>query len=241
MKVLSLREGATAAIVDGLFTFNGAAGSEFLNTRRTTPMLPPSHVLEVKPDTVYKIYSGLAVEVRQMAKPDVRPTLAYWRSYGVRVERVDYEPVTDTVSELVVYITTINGFNLKPREPMFESFNLAHVLMASVEIAEVEIFEGVIPNRAEGFVPAAKKSIQDAGARRQGDDANTAKAVDTDEANRKKLDAWLNTPDEKPGQVVTPGAPAGAIPASSGITAAPSGVEAQVVEKGGVRAAKPTG
>ena len=151
----------------------------------------------------------------------------------MRVERVDFEPVTVNVSELVVYITAINGFNLKSREHMFESQALA--------VGEVEMFEGVLPNRAEGFVPAAKKSIQDAGARRQGDDANTAKAADSDEANRKKLDEWLNTPDDKPGQVVAPGAPVGAIPASSGITAAPADVAARVVEKGGVRAATPNG
>lgn len=236
MKVLSLREGATATIVDGLFSFTGAAGAEFLNTRRTTPMLPPSHVLEVKPDTVYKIYSGIAIEPKHTGKPQIRPTLPYWRSYGVRVERVDFEPVTDTVSEIVVYITAINGFNLKPREMMFETY--ATQIIAD---DDVEVFDGVLPNRAEGFVPAAKKSIQDAGARRQGDDANTAKNSNSDDEARKKLDAWLNTPDEKPGQTTSPGAPVGVIPASSGITAAPAGTEAQVVEKGGVRAAKPTG
>lgn len=228
MKVLSLREGAIALVRNHAFVFNGAAGSEYLNTRRTTPILPPTHVLDVKAGTVYKLYSGVAFEPTTKL-PDVRPVLDYWRKYGVKVERVDYESVTDAVSELVVYITCVVDFSLKPREFMFESFDLG-------ANGDVEMFQGNRPNRAEGFVPVATRQIQDAGVRRQGDVANTQQNSVSDEEARKKMDDWLNSPDPKP-QTASAGTPAGSFQHKGGIV--PASLAAKVVEKGGVRALTP--
>ena len=228
MKVLSLRDGAVALIRNNAFVFNGAAGSEYLNTRRTTPIIPPSHVLDLKAGTVYKLYSGVAFEPSQRL-PDVRPVAEYWRKYGVKVERVDYEKVTDAVSELVVYVTCVVDFNLKSREFMFESFDLGMD-------GDVEMFQGSRPNRVEGFVPNATRQIQDAGARRQGDITNMQQNATSDEEARKKMDEWLNTPDVKT-QTSSPGAPAGTFQTKSGIL--PASLAAKVVEKGGVRALTP--
>ena len=88
-------------------------------------------------------------------------------------------------------------------------------------------------------MPAAKRQITDASVRRGPADGSTPPVDASDEEKRKKMDAWLNEPDEKPGQSVAPGAPAGAIP-RTGISAAPEAA-ARVVEKGGVRAATPDG
>ncbi len=230
IKVLSLREGATAKLEGDYFVFNGVSGTEFLNTKRTTPILPPKHDLEIKPATIYKIYSGIAFNQSvRTALIDVRPVGDYWRQYGVHVERVEFQDVSPGIAELVVYITAMVGFVLNNRAAMFESLTLG-------QAGDVEIEEGELPVRAEGFVAVAKRQIQDAGARRPGDAANTTAQEQSDEAKRKKMDDWLNS-DDKPGQSVSPGAPAGPI-TSTGVVSSPDAL-ATSVGKGGVTAAKP--
>ena len=231
MKVIYLRDGASASLEGPVFSFTGAAGAEFLNVRRTTPMMPPTHVLSVKPDTLFKIHTGIGLEHSLLGVCiDARATKSYWRNHGVRVERVDTEEVSPGVYELIVYITSMNSFDLNPREMMFESFQLAAT-------GELEIFTGELPTKANGFVPIAKRQITDT-SNKKGQDAPKSPTELSDDEKRASMDKWLNTPDKKSdpaGQTVEAGAPPVDVLKRGGVSADP-GVRADVKERGGVRA-----
>jgi hypothetical protein len=199
VKIIYLRDGAAASLEDGFFRFTGAAGSEFLNTRRTTPLSPPMHNLEVKPDTLFKIHSGIGVERDlQSHNIDVRATKAAWRAHGIRVERVDTDEVATGIFELIIYISSMNSFTLNPRETMFESTALCTA-------GGLEIFTGELPTKANGFVPAAKKQIQDSSVKKAADAQQKPAAEVSDEDKRALMNKWLNEPDDKPGQTVETG------------------------------------
>jgi hypothetical protein len=232
MKVIYLRDGANASIEDGVFRFTGASGTEFLNVRRTTPMVPPTHVLDIKPDTIFKIHTGIAVKYDDPGMPDVRATKAYWRNHGLRVERVDAEEVSPGVSELVVYITAMNSFSLNPRDLMFESFVLA-------TRGDLEIFTGDLPTRANGFVPIPKRQVMDSSVKK-GPEAGKQAAELSDEEKRKKFGEFLASEDSTPGQEVVHGAPPVDLLKHSGVRA-DTGTEAKVVRRGGVTALSDSG
>ena len=201
MKIIYLRDGASASLEDGVFRFTGAAGSEFFNVRRTTPLSPPMHNLEIKPDTLFKIHTGIGFSQDLLgAASDVRATKAAWRAHGMRVERVDTEETSAGIFELIVYISSMNSYTLNPREVIFESYMLA----AS---GELEIFTGELPTKSTGFVPIAKKQIQDSSVKKNADAQAKSAAEVSDEDKRKAMDRWLNEPDVKPGQTLEAGAP----------------------------------
>lgn len=241
MKALLLRDHAHCAIRDDAFIFHGVAGLEFLNTRRTSPMIPPAANLEVKAETIYKIYSGIAYSLVDADHPlwelpDVRAAQHFWRNFGVKVERVEFEEHQPGVQELIIYISATLPFTLNPNVVMFESFSLAKQAKDGLEL-----FTNEAPARAEGFVPIAKKQITDASARREPANPGGAAATErSDEEKMKAFDKFLSTPDEKP-QSVTPGAPPASIPARSSHLAAASdpGAKAKSIGGGGVRAATP--
>jgi hypothetical protein len=231
MKVIYIRDGAVATIEDCVCRFTGAAGSEFLNIRRTSPMGPPSHTVEVKPDTIFKIHTGIAfAENLGSLVTDVRSVASYWKNYGVRVERTDVEEAAAGIFELVVYITAMKGFVLNSRDIMFESV----LLSAS---GDIEAFTGDLPTKSNGFVPVAKKQIQDASSKKAAPQ-QVAAPERSDEEKRAAMDKFLNTPDasEPAGQSVEPGEPIPDLGQRDAGTPVDPSLRGTIISKGGVKA-----
>lgn len=116
MQVITFRDDALAELSQkGVLLVRGVLVSHFLSPDRVAP-LHTSTEIEFKPRTLYKVYTGIAID--GMNNPFMLNLRAVSKlfAFGLEVKRVDIE----ARNEIVVYVTTMTPFKFIKNEPMFE-------------------------------------------------------------------------------------------------------------------------
>jgi len=211
MRIQVLRDDAAVEPADdGYYAVRAVQVQEFLAHNDRVVPLHARTELNFRPNIIYKAYTGIALpQFENSAGLLARATAEAWK-HGLSVLRLEFQ---SDYRELIVYFSTLQGFNFYRTQALFE--------ITPIRAPDIEFFEadaagdlrkaGVLQVEkgpaapAPGPQKATDEGMKLAEAPRPGQGASDVNPdADEDAAAEAKVRSWLNEPDEK-GHIVAQG------------------------------------